>query len=157
MRPRSPRRSRRADLHGQFVAVLGHDLRNPLSAVQTGAKMLLGLGLDQRAANIVTVIDRSAARMTGLIANVLDFTRSRLGGGLAVDPKEDSSVKGMLDQVVTEMRTAHPDRLIASDIELVRPIVCDRIRIGQLFSNLLANAISHGAPEKPVWVRAQRG
>ena len=108
-----------ADLHGQFVAVLGHDLRNPLSAVQAGAKMLLGLGLDKRAANIATVIDRSAARMTGLIDNVLDFARTRLGGGLAVNPTADPGVKAMLDQVVTEMRTAHPDRVIDSDINLV--------------------------------------
>ena len=114
-----------ADLHGQFVAVLGHDLRNPLSAVQTGAKMLLGLGLDKRAANIATVIDRSAARMTGLIDNVLDFTRTRLGGGLDVNPTEDSGLQAMLDQVVTEMRTAHPDRVIDSDIDLAN---ADRVR-----------------------------
>ena len=144
-----------ADLHGQFVAVLGHDLRNPLSAVQAGAKMLLGLGLDKRAANIATVIDRSAARMTGLIDNVLDFTRTRLGGGLDVNPAEDPGVEAMLDQVVTEMRTAHPDRVIDSDIHLPDPIVCDRTRIGQMFSNLLANAISHGDPAGPVRVRAR--
>ena len=144
-----------ADLHGQFVAVLGHDLRNPLSAVQAGAKMLLGLGLDKRAANIATVIDRSAARMTGLIDDVLDFTRTRLGGGLAVNPTEDSGVEAMLDQVVNEMRTAHPDRVINSDIALVDAVVCDRTRIGQMFSNLLANAITHGDPAAPVWVRAR--
>ena len=60
-----------------------------------------------------------------------------------------------LDQVVTEMRTAHPDRVIDSDIDLGDAIVCDRTRIGQMFSNLLANAISHGDPAGPVRVRAR--
>ena len=83
----------RADLQSQFVAVLGHDLRNPLSAIQTGAKMLLGMGLEQRAARIAEVIDRSATRMTGLIDNVLDFARSRLGGGLSLTRQEEPDLR----------------------------------------------------------------
>ena len=93
--------------------------------------------------------------MTGLIDNVVDFTRTRLGGGLAVKPAEDSGVQAMLDQVVTEMRTAHPDRVIDCDIDLADPIVCDRTRIGQMFSNLLANAVTHGDPAGPIRVRAR--
>jgi signal transduction histidine kinase len=60
----------------------------------------------------------------------------------------------MLDQVVSEMRTAQPDRIIHSDIAVQGPVFCDRTRIGQLFSNLLSNALTHGAPGSPVWVRA---
>jgi signal transduction histidine kinase len=144
----------RADLQSQFVAVLGHDLRNPLSAIQTGAKMLLGMGLEKRAGHIAEVIDRSAARMTGLIDNVLDFARSRLGGGLSLTRREEPDLRGMLDQVVSEMRTIRPDRTIHSDIVMSRSVFCDRARVGQLFSNLLSNALTHGDPVSPVWVRA---
>ncbi len=143
-----------ADLQSQFVAVLGHDLRNPLSAVQTGAKMLLGMGLEERAAHIAEVVDRSATRMTGLIDNVLDFARSRLGGGLSLTRREKTDLRGMLEQVIAEMRTVRPDRTIHSEITVTEGVFCDRARIGQLFSNLLSNALTHGAAESPVWVRA---
>jgi signal transduction histidine kinase len=145
----------RIEVQDQFIAVLGHDLRNPLSAVQTGAKMLLSMPLDTRATNIARVIDRSAARMTGLIDNVLDFARGRLGGGLTVTRAIEPALDVMLDHVVTEMRTSRPDRTIDSQIEITRPVMCDRVRIGQLLSNLLANALTHGDPAGPVRVRAR--
>jgi signal transduction histidine kinase len=144
----------RAELRDQFIAVLGHDLRNPQSAVQTGAKTLLAMGLGERAAYVAAVIDRSASRMTGLIENVLDFARGRFGGGLPVTRAVDPGLAALLEQVVTEMRTAQPDRIVHSAIALDRPLVCDRSRIGQLLSNLLANALAHGDREAPVWVRA---
>jgi signal transduction histidine kinase len=143
------------ELQNQFVAVLGHDLRNPLSAIQAGAKMLSAMGLAERADKIARVIDRSTARMTGLIDNVLDFARTRLGGGITLTVIEDSSVRGMLDQVVSELRTAHPDRVINTDFQLPSPVPCDRGRVGQLFSNLLANALTHGDTSAPVDARAR--
>jgi signal transduction histidine kinase len=144
----------RTELQEQFIAVVGHDLRNPLSAIQTGAKTLLKMPLSSQAAHIVSVVDRSAARMTGLIHDVLDFARSRLGGGLAVTRVLDDDVETMIEEVTTEMRTARPDRTIHSEVAARGPILCDRARIGQLLSNLLANALTHGDPASPVWVRA---
>lgn len=147
----------RADLQNQFVAVLGHDLRNPLSAIQTGTKMLQTIGLEQRAIHILNIIERSGARMAGLIDNVMDFTRSRLGTGLPVKLKEESDLRGMLDQVVSEMRTAQPDRDIFTDVDVRVAIVCDRARIGQLVANLLSNAQAHGEPGGPIELRARAG
>ena len=145
----------RAELQDQFIAVLGHDLRNPLSAIQTGAKTLLTMPLSSQAAQIANVIDRSAARMTGLIHDVLDFARSRLGGGLAVTRVLDAGRRdAMIEEVIAEMRTARPDRTIHSEVAASRPVICDRARIGQLLSNLLANALTHGDATGPVWVRA---
>jgi signal transduction histidine kinase len=143
-----------SELQDQFVAVLGHDLRNPLSAIQTGAKLLLTMALPEKAGRMATVIDRSATRMTGLIDEVLDFARSRLGGGISVHRTADADLQPMLEQIVTEMRTAQPDRTIHSDIRLLRPVSSDAARMGQLLSNLLANALTHGAAGGPVWVRA---
>lgn len=145
----------RAELQQQFVAVLSHDLRNPLSAVQTAAKMLLRLGLDAKAGNLAAVIDRSAARMTSLIENVMDFARMRLGGGLPVVRREEVDLQTSLEHVVTELRTAQPHRRLESEMQLTSAVYCDPARIGQLLSNLVSNALTHGDPQSPVWVRAR--
>ena len=145
----------RAELQYQFIDVLAHNLRNPLAAIQISAKTLLTRQLGSEATHIADVVDRSAARMTGLINDVLDFARSRLGMGLAVRRVIDADVEAMIEEVISEMRTVRPDRTIHSDISARHPIFCDRSRIGQLLSNLLANALTHGDPAGPVWVRAQ--
>ncbi len=140
----------RAQLQDQFVAVLGHDLRNPLSAIQTGATLLRSMGLEPRGANVAAVIGRSAARMSGLIDNVLDFARSRLGSGIRITLRQESGLHDLLDHVVDEIRTAHSDRVIRYEVDLSAPVVCDGSRVGQLLSNLLANALAHGDPVGPV-------
>jgi signal transduction histidine kinase len=145
----------RAELRDQFIAVLGHDLRTPLAAIQTGATLLQKMALPERAAHVSSVIGRSAMRMTGLIENVLDFARGRFGGGLPLTRRVDDDLERMLQEVVSEFRTSHPDRQIDTTFALARPINCDRGRIGQLLANLLANALTHGDGEAPVAVAAR--
>jgi signal transduction histidine kinase len=143
-----------AQLREQFFAVLGHDLRNPLNAVRGGAELLMMMQLPEKAVPVVTLIKRSAARMTGLIENVLDFARARLGGGLSLNRVEDAGLSATLEQVIAEARTVWPEREVKSEIELSRSVNCDSARVGQLFSNLLANALTHGDPQGPVRARA---
>ena len=144
-----------AQLREQFFAVLGHDLRNPLNAVRGGAELLSMMQpLPEEAEPVVALIKRSAARMTGLIENVLDFARARLGGGLVLNRVADAGLDATLEQVIDEARTAWPDREVRSEIDLSRPVNCDGARIAQMFSNLLANALTHGDPRSPVRVRA---
>ncbi|MDT5268761.1 MAG: hypothetical protein QOH49_947 [Acidobacteriota bacterium] len=144
-----------AQLREQFFAVLGHDLRNPLNAVRGGAELLTMMQLPGKAAPVVTLIKRSAARMTGLIENVLDFARARLGGGLSLNRVADAGLSTTLEQVIAEASTVWPDREVKSEIDLSRPVNCDGARIAQMFSNLLANALTHGDPQGPVRVRAR--
>jgi signal transduction histidine kinase len=144
----------RAELREQFIAVLGHDLRNPLTAIDAGAELLLKMPLTDKGMGIVGLIRNSAARMTGLIDNVLDFARARLGGGISVNRAVDPGLATMLEQVIAELRTAQPDRVIETEIALSRPVACDSARIAQLFSNLLANALTHGDPDGPIRVHA---
>ena len=144
-----------AELRDQFIGVLGHDLRNPLAAIQTGAKLLLTVPIGEKSARVATVIQNSAARMAGLIDNVLDFARGRLGGGLPLTPVLEDRLETGLEQVVAELRTAWPDRVIQTDLALGQPVLCDRARVAQLFSNLLANALTHGDAAGPVMVRAR--
>ncbi|MEP6718135.1 MAG: GAF domain-containing sensor histidine kinase [bacterium] len=143
-----------AQLREQFIAVLGHDLRNPLNAITGGAKLLGKLPLDEKAMPIVTMVQRSAARMAGLIENVMDFARGRLGGGLSLNRVVDSGMQEVLDHVIAEARTAWPQRTIQSEMNLGLPVICDSARIGQMFSNLLMNAILHGEPDSPIRVSA---
>jgi len=144
-----------AELREQFIAVLGHDLRNPLGAIDAGARVLLQMPLGEKAVQVAARIQRSAGRMAGLIDNVLDFARGRLGGGLSVTRVPDPGLETMLEQVVAELQAGWPDRVIHAELSLHRPAFCDRARIAQLCSNLLANALTHGAPASPVWVCAR--
>lgn len=73
-----------SELREQFIAVLGHDLRNPLASIGAGTDMLEKTPLNEKAARIVKLMQGSVARMAGLVDNVLDFARGRLGGGMTI-------------------------------------------------------------------------
>jgi sigma-B regulation protein RsbU (phosphoserine phosphatase) len=89
--------------------------------------------------------------MSALIDNVLDFARGRLGGGLDLTLAEQP-LTPVLQQIVAELQATARDRKIEAVFDLPRPIDCDRGKIGQLFSNLLANALTHSPPDSPVHV-----
>ena len=146
-----------SQLREQFIAVLGHDLRNPLNAVRVGADMLQVLPPGDQARQVVALIQRSAARMLDLIENVMDFARGRLGGGLSLDLKEGEGLAATLEQVVAEAQAVWPGREIQSELRLDCRVRCDAPRVAQLLSNLLANALTHGDPEGPVRVLARCG
>ena len=144
-----------AELREQFIAVLGHDLRNPLFAISAGAEMLLRKhpdpAIDVRVRNILG----SAQRATRLVDDVLDFARGRLGKGIPVNIQPCADLTEAVQQVVTEIRNVHPQRTIHASIGDLQGLPCDRARIAQLLSNLLANAVAHGDPAGDIEVIAQ--
>lgn len=143
------------ELREQFIAVLGHDLRNPLFAISAGAEMLLRKVKDpaneQRARHILT----SARRATKLVDDVLDFARGSLGRGIPVNIEPCPDLGDVLRHVIAEIQSIHPKRIIQSSIGDLSDIHCDRERVAQLLSNLLANAVVHGDPDGAVEVSAQ--
>jgi signal transduction histidine kinase len=143
-----------SELREQFIAVLGHDLRNPLAAISIGAEMIGKTPLNEKGVRMVGVIRASAKRMSGLIDDVMDFARGRLGGGLALDHTGSEPLEPVLRQVVAELQAGFTDRTIDVAIALRHPVVCDRTRIAQLLSNLLGNALAYGAATRPVRVTA---
>lgn len=143
-----------AELREQFIAVLGHDLRNPLASISTGTAVLSTLPLGERALPVVARIQRSANRMAELIDNVLDFARGRLGGGISVTRVVDPRLPTLLEQVIAELQAAWPHREIRSRLAIGHPLACDSARIAQLCSNLLANALTHSEPASPVRIHA---
>lgn len=143
-----------SELREQFIAVMGHDLRNPIAALGAGTNRLIKDGWNERSPMILQMMKASLSRMTGLVENVMDFARARLGGGvvLMLDPSRDVALT--INQVVEELRAAQPDRVIETNFNLETPIAVDHQRLAQMFSNLLANALTHGAENTPVRVWA---
>jgi len=144
-----------AELRDQFIAVLGHDLRNPLASIDGGARLLLKTPLDDRASTLVGMMQASVRRMAGLIDDVLDFARGRLGGGFEVERRPGASLGEALEQVVAELRIAHPDRVIEAELDADLIVESDSRRVAQLASNLLSNALTHGASGAPVRLSAR--
>lgn len=143
-----------SDLREQFIAILGHDLRNPLASIGSGVRLLEKESLSDRGRTVVSLMAGSVVRATVLIDNVLDFARGRLGGGITLARDDREPLEPVLRQVVAELRSISPDQPIEAEYALVEPIPCDRMRIGQLLSNLLGNALTHGAKDQPVRVEA---
>jgi signal transduction histidine kinase len=138
----------------QFVAILGHDLRNPLASMVAGTRMLSKSSLDDRARTVVQMMLRSADRMANLVDNVMDFARGRLGGGISLT-LTDLPLRPTLEQVVQEMQSVWPDRTIDAKFEISHLICMDHPRLAQLFSNLLGNALTHGSSRSPIKVMGQ--
>lgn len=146
-----------AELREQFIAVLGHDLRNPLASITSGIHLLDKENFSERGKKVVGLMSGSVLRATALIDNILDFARGRLGGGITLTRNAAEPLEPVLRQVVSELRSISPDQVIVETYALDAPVRCDRMRIGQLLSNLLGNALTHGAKDKPVRVDAHAG
>ena len=144
-----------AELREQFIAVLGHDLRNPLASISAGARVLGRDAKTEKEHQVVAMLQTTVMRMAGLIDNILDFARGRLGGGITLDRDSHRPLEPVLHQVIDELRLSSPGRQIEADYAIDSPVDCDRSRIGQLVSNLVGNALSHGSSSEPVRVRAE--
>jgi phosphoserine phosphatase RsbU/P len=141
-------------LREQFIAVLGHDLRNPLAALAAGIRMLEEREqLTDRGKLIITEMRGSTERAMTLIDDVLDFARGRLGGGISID-RRPVELEPVLSQVVAEIRSIASNHTIDSRFDLDVPVSCDAGRLAQLLANLLSNAVTHGAEDQPVTVEA---
>lgn len=139
-----------AQLREQFVAVLGHDLRNPLSSIAISAGLLMkNTDMTERQLKAVARIARSADRMNRMIRDLLDFTRARLGGGytLSLSPV---SLRDIWRQVVEELETVHQDRSLIFSADSTCMGNWDADRMSQLASNLISNGLQYSPPESPV-------
>lgn len=143
-----------SQLREQFIAVLGHDIRTPLSSILHGAQLLQRRGADDTTLTIARTIQRSGQRIARMIDDVLDFARGRLGGGIALERELVTDLAEALAQTVIECQSEHPRRTIATDIAIEGTVWCNRDRVTQLLSNLLANALRYGEAGTPVQVSA---
>ena len=137
------------DARERFVAVLGHDLRNPLASIKAGLSLLSRTELNERAKDVLGHLNHSTDRMGELIENLLDLARGRLGGGLPIRPVA-VELGEVLHQVVREIEATRPNRIFNVEVDIPGPVMADPDRIGQLVSNLVSNAVKHGAPDTPI-------
>lgn len=144
-----------SELREQFIAVLGHDLRNPMAALDAGINRLLRKGWDDNSPDMLRLMKASIVRMAGLVDNVMDLARARLGDGITLNMDLDRDLSETLDQVIGEFKTAQPDQVIETTVILPRiGLPVDHARIAQMFSNLLGNALTHGSRTDPVRIIA---
>lgn len=144
-----------SELREQFIAILGHDLRNPLATTRMAADILMKISKDEIVKRQAGIIKSTSYRMASLIDNMLDFARGRLGEGIIIsrNPCQETLQK-TLEQVVKEIEIMTPGRKIDLELDLKDSVNCDENRIGQLFSNLLGNAVIHGSEEHPIKISA---
>ncbi|HET7752277.1 MAG TPA: ATP-binding protein [Anaeromyxobacteraceae bacterium] len=132
-----------------LMAILGHDLRNPLGAIVTAAHLARVRSGDPQIHGYADRIQRSAARMSRLINQLLDVTRLRLGRGMRVDASP-TDLGAIVEHVVAEVTTAHPERHVLTEVDGDALGSWDRDRLAQVVANLISNAFEHGAPASPV-------
>jgi signal transduction histidine kinase len=139
-----------------FLAILGHDLRNPLNSISLAAQLLArSKGLDPSSGGTVAQISASARAMGAMISDLLDFTGTGLGGPMPLT-RSSMDLEALSLEVINEMRTAHPDRQLNLHARGSLTGVWDAGRLRQVLSNLIGNAIFHGAAAKPVDLSVQQ-
>ena len=143
-----------SELREQFMAILGHDLRNPLQAVAMSSAIIEKRASDSVLKDMAARISTNVRRMSALIDDILDFARGKLGHGIDVDINERADITAALTEVVRELQDGQPGRKVITDIRVGRVVRCDIGRLQQVTSNLVANALAHGDPERPVKVSA---
>lgn len=139
-----------------FLAILSHDLRNPLNSIAMSAELLRHADAGQCAAEAVgcaSQISTNAAVMARMISDLLDYTRTRLGAGMPVSPAP-MDLDGLCRALFNEFRTAHPARVIRYHWEGDLKGQWDTDRLRQAISNLMGNAVQHGAENAPIELRA---
>ncbi len=139
-----------SSLRDEFIAVLGHDLRNPLAAIVTYSELLKHDDSGLMRTSLANRISISAKRMGDMIANVMSFTRIRIGGSLPIELNWVANLSQALAHTAEEVRDAHPSREVAIHVDPMPPVRADAVRVQQLASNLLGNAITHGEPTRPI-------
>ena len=141
-----------AHIQEEFVAILGHDLRSPVTAFGAGLRQLEKELLTDKARIVFPLMRSSLLRMNDLIDNIMMHAKSRLGGGIRISAMPDAPLEEALTQIVEEIRVAFPECEILLDVSFNLPISCDAPRVAQAVSNLLSNAVRHGGQNTPIEV-----
>lgn len=135
-----------------FAGILGHDLRNPLGAIVAAANLLLLNSEDSKSFSWIRRILGSSERMTRMVDQLLDFTRVRIGGGLALN-RHPCDLRELARQTVEEIELANPAWRFVFESSGDLTGQWDADRLVQVMSNLISNAVQHGSPERPLTVR----
>ncbi|MFB9244199.1 sensor histidine kinase, partial [Massilia antarctica] len=141
------------DSQNVFLAILGHDVRNPLGAISMGTQLIMqDTALPVRHLKVAAQIFRSTQRVVDIVSDLLDYSTSHLGGGIPVTLAEfDLSLASR--SAVQEMQLFHPTRDFALEIDENISVTWDQARMSQALSNLIANAVQHGSGATPILIK----
>lgn len=140
-----------------FIGMLGHDLRNPLSAISTGAQALIvDPAVPDQPKLTAQRMQRSVYRMSRMVDQLLDYTRARSGGGIPVGPIP-SDLFAVCRETVQELEQANPGRAFDLRVHGDGDSEWNLDRMSQVFSNLLGNAVTYGRADVPIRVTLQGG
>jgi signal transduction histidine kinase len=135
-----------------FLAILGHDLRNPLGTLVSGSSFLMQANdIAPKYVLAATRMFSSAKRMSKLINDLIDFTRTHLGPGIPIQARQ-GDVVAVCEEVVNELCTFHPEQPLELQVPPRIDAVFDEGRIAQMLSNLIGNAIQYGSADAPITV-----
>jgi signal transduction histidine kinase len=139
----------------RFLAILGHDLRTPLGAIMTSARFMLDTGaLGEPYLSLVARIASSAGRMNQMVADLLDFTRTRFGDGIPI-ARAEMDVRKMVHDVVSEVTASSPSSTVQIESSGELRGQWDSDRLKQALTNLVGNAVQHGSSKSPIKVSAR--
>lgn len=131
-----------------FISILGHDLRTPLQSLTMAVEMFrTDAEVPARLSKTASSASRAIARMDRMIGDLLDFARGRLGGGIPINPAP-ADLREVVGSVVDEFTASFLNRAIHCGAATAQGDFVgewDAARIGQAVSNLVRNAIEHGA------------
>lgn len=144
-----------ANSRDTFLAVLGHDLRSPLGALNSCVH-LLGHVVDGKPnERALRVAKQSIASISEMITDLLEYTRTRLGRGIEVTP-QTGNLAQVCEEVFDQVSAAYPSRIFESEIAPLVLLDFDAPRMRQVLTNLLTNAVQHGDPKLPVALTASQ-
>ncbi|RMQ47037.1 Histidine kinase [Pseudomonas cichorii] len=141
----------RAIFAEQMVSIFSHDLRNPLAAIKMAAGLLERSALEPRQERMLGHINHATERAQRMIVDLLDFTDARVGRGISVSPQA-IDLHAVIARCVEELRETFPGHVISHRSEGQGPCAADADRLGQVISNLVANAIHYGSVDGEIVV-----
>jgi signal transduction histidine kinase len=134
-----------------FMAIVGHDLKNPLNAMMLGTELILSNPSAPTVAKTAERLKNSNRRMQRMIDDLFDLARARLGTGIPI-VRAPADMHKIVERVIGEIETAHPERKITCKLTHDATGEWDADRLAQVVSNLAGNAIRHGAEGVPIEV-----
>ena len=135
-----------------FMAIVGHDLKNPLNAMVLGIELILANPTSPNVGKTAERLKNSTRRMQRMIDDLFDLARARLGNGIPIE-RAPADLSKIVERVIGEIETAHPERKITLQIAPDQVGEWDAGRLAQVVSNLAGNAVRHGKEGSPIEVR----
>lgn len=141
------------DFERFILAIVSHDIRNPLHTIQLAAAGLERVdGASEGVKKCAGLVQRNVQRIDRIVADLLDMSREKDGGGIRLRRKP-LDLRALCRQVVAEIGAVSGARAISFDCNADAQGMWDEQRLMQAISNLVSNAVQHGQPDRPVRVR----